>query len=151
MVKGNGFIFRVSTILLLLIFSSSGTVRSQSAAAYNDQVAVPESSKKWKSQVPYDERAAYEQMLKLKQSFQASLSFLPSSFQPQNSQYTVDVAKISIIFLAIGGVILLLIFIFLILRFCCKKCMGPIKASQITRTYRNFTWFVMSKFYLIFN
>lgn len=110
------------------------------------QVSIPESSKKWKSLVSYEDRTVYEAMLIMKDSFQASLEVLPKSFQPEDESYIKHVAVIAIGFSVFAGIALVLIGLFLVLRFCCNKCVGPIKSSQVTRAYRNITWFLMSKF-----
>ncbi len=109
-----------------------------------NQLAVPESSKKWKSTVKYEERNEYEKLLKQKASFQISLSFLPKAYKPESADYLKTVASIILVFCVIAAFSFVLFTIFLILRFCCKKCVGPIKASQVSRAYRNVTWFLMS-------
>ena len=120
-------------------------IANGTSAATSNQVAIPESSKKWKSRVIYEERQEYEKMLKMKNSFQASLSFLPKSYMPESKEYLSKVSMIALVFLVLSGLFFVLIIIFLILRFCCNKCKGPVKTSQVTRAYRNITWFLMSK------
>ena len=125
---------------------SSDTSNNNSTFNPSDQVSIPESSKKWTSKVSYEERQQYESMLLLKKSFQGSLNFLPISFHPESSEY---VAKVGIIlegFIAISLFVLTLIILYLIMRFGCKKFIGPIKSSQVTRSYRNLTWILMSKY-----
>lgn len=112
-------------------------------------VSIPESSKKWTSNLTTDERQQYESMLDMKNSFKISLTFLPKSFRPDDLQYKINIQKVIGIFLGFAIVTILLIFIFMILRFCFKKCVGPVKSSQVTRAYRNITWLIMSKDYLI--
>ncbi len=112
-------------------------------------VSIPESSKKWTSNLTTDERQQYESMLDMKNSFKISLTFLPKSFRPDDLQYKINIQKVIGIFLGFAIVTILLIFIFMILRFCFKKCVGPVKSSQVTIAYRNITWLIMSKDYLI--
>lgn len=87
----------------------------------------------------------YESYLDLKNSFQASLEYLPKTFHPEKDDYQQKVSLILIGFMVLAGFVLILDLIFLIMRFCCKKCVGPIKSSQVTRGYRNFTWILMGK------
>lgn len=87
----------------------------------------------------------YESYLDLKNSFQASLEYLPKTFHPEKDDYQQKVSLILIGFMVLAGFVLFLDIIFLIMRFCCKKCVGPIKSSQVTRGYRNFTWILMGK------
>lgn len=145
MLKRNGFILSVTVVLLLGMLPFNVFAASSSAGTVTSEVAVPESSKKWVSELTYEDRVAYEGMLKMKNSFQASLEFLPKDFHPEDSQYRTQVSKISLVFIVFGAIVLLPILLFVILRFACKKCVGPIKASQVTRTYRNLTWLIMSK------
>jgi hypothetical protein len=109
---------------------------------------IPESSKKWNSSVSYEERQNYESYLDLKNSFQSSLEYLPKTFHPEKNDYQQKVSLILFAFMVLAGFVLFLDLIFLIMRFCCKKCVGPIKSSQVTRGYRNFTWILMGTNFL---
>jgi hypothetical protein len=113
----------------------------------NGNVKIPESSKKWTSNLSYEQRRQYENMLDMKNSFKISLYFLPPNFRPEDKNYRRDVQKVVVIFLAVATLITILILIFLILRFGFKKCLGPTKSSQVTRTYRNLTWLVLSNYF----
>ncbi len=125
----------------------SSSVNSSDNSAINKlndaQNFIPESSKKWNSSVSFEERQIYESYLELKNSFQASLEYLPKTFHPEKDDYQQKVSLILIGFMVLAGFVLFLDLIFLIMRFCCKKCVGPIKSSQVTRGYRNFTWILM--------
>lgn len=111
----------------------------------SDQLASPESSKNWKSLISYEDRKYYENLLLIKKSFQVSLPFLPQEFHPESKTYFDQINSILIGFLIVSGVITSLVFFYLVMRFCCNKCIGPIKSSQITKSYRNITWILMSK------
>lgn len=87
-------------------------------------------------------------MLVLKNSFKKSFKTLPQSFRVEDSKYITSIGQVTFAFSAFGFIILFLILIYIALRFCCKKCVGPIKINQITRTYRNITWVLMSKYKL---
>jgi hypothetical protein len=76
-------------------------------------------------------------------AFGASLNLPINSFQPQNKEYQENVSGIALIFLILSGVILGLVIMFMILRLGLKKCVGPIKASQVTKAYRNITWILL--------
>lgn len=113
--------------------------------AGNEHVAIPASSKNWNSSLTLEERNQYELMINLKSSFAVSLEFLPKTFEPESAQYLIDVGKISFGFGIIAGFVLLLVFFYLMLRFCCKKCIGPVKTSQVSKKYKKITWVLLSK------
>lgn len=89
-------------------------------------------------------------MLRMKNSFAAQIGLPPKTFRPEDLDYLTKVARIAIAFTIASFIILALIIAFCILRFGFKKCMGPIKMSQVTRSYRNITWIVMSNILLIY-
>jgi len=89
-------------------------------------------------------------MIDLKNSFASTLTYLPQHFEPENPEYLQRVFQIMVNFFYAVGAIGFLVLVYLVLRFCCKKCVGPVKMSQITRSYRNTTWIILSnhEFYL---
>ncbi len=99
----------------------------------------------WESELSEQEKISYKKMIDLKNSFASSLTYLPEYFEPENPEYLQRVFQIMINFLYAVGVIGFLVLVYLVLRFCCKKCVGPVKMSQITRSYRNATWIILSK------
>jgi hypothetical protein len=115
-----------------------------------DQLATPELSKNWKSLISYEDRKYYEDLLLIKKSFQVSLPFLPQEFHPESKTYYDQINTILFGFLIVSGVVTLLVLTYLAMRFCCNKCIGPIKSSQITKSYRNLTWIFMSTYYFNF-
>lgn len=100
------------------------------------------SSNIWESSLTEEQRQEYEAMLELKTSFSGSLSFLPTSFSPEKSNYWTNLNYIIIVFTIIGAFPLGFILFYLVVRFVCKKCRGPEKVSQVTRVYRNVSWVV---------
>jgi hypothetical protein len=118
-------------------------VQDYSSDSYADDADV---TSKWNSKLTEGERLSYKKMINLKNSFAASLPYLPQFFQPEDPKYLEKVFQIMINFFYFVGSIAFLILIYLVLRFCCKKCQGPTKMSQITRSYINYTWIILSKF-----
>ena len=86
-------------------------------------------------------------MIKLKESFKRTFQSLPKSFRIEDFDYIYSVGQVASAFIIFGLSILFFIILYLILRFGCKKCVGPVKASHVTRFYRNLTWFILSIFY----
>lgn len=75
------------------------------------------------------------------------LKNLPKTLRIEDPDYYSGLLKINIVFFIFAGVILLLIFIYLLLRFCCKKCIGPVKNSQVTKSYKQTTAALTSNIY----
>jgi hypothetical protein len=88
-------------------------------------------------------------MIKLKNSFKRSFATLPRTFSIEDPSYLPNIGKVALAFTVFAGVILFFIFLYIILRFCFNKCIGPVKMNQITRAYRNVTWFLLSKYFII--
>lgn len=132
--------FAKFSILAILLISQSNacsiSLRSLSSLSSS-------SEGKWKSSLTEKQRLEYEEMIALKDSFAASLSFLPSAFGPEDPNYWRSLRKIVITFAAISAFPILFIIFYLVVRFILKKCRGPTKVSQVTRNYRNCTWIIV--------
>ena len=102
--------------------------------------ATSSSNSKWHSKLTQEERDKYYEMIELKQSFAASMSFLPRNFSPEMSSYWTSLDYVVYIFLGIGAFPFAFVLFYFIVRFWCKKCRGPEKASKVTKSYRNITW-----------
>jgi hypothetical protein len=87
-------------------------------------------------------------MIQLKESFKRSFPSLPKTFRIEDYDYLYSVGQVATAFIIFGLVILFFIILYLILRLGFKKCIGPVKASQVTKFYRNLTWFILSIIYL---
>lgn len=98
---------------------------------------------KYKSNLTNEEREQYEEMIDLKQSFSASLDSVSVSFSPEKQSYWDGLNHITLVFFLLSLFPIAIIIIYLLLRFLCKKCSGPRKATDITRFYRNSTWVFM--------
>ena len=109
------------------------------------------SNSKWESKLTQEERDKYYEMIELKESFAASMSFLPKNFSPEMQSYWTSLDYVVYIFLGIGAFPFAFVLFYFIVRFWCKKCRGPEKASQVTKSYRNITWilFMITSFILI--
>ena len=95
---------------------------------------------KYQSSLTQGEREEYENEIDLKRSFSAALDKVYDSFSPEKEGYWDGLNYITFMFFIIALFPIVLIFIYLILRFLCKKCSGPRKATDITRFKRNCTW-----------
>ena len=113
----------------------------------SNESSITSSLSPWNSNLTLVERNAYRKMINLKDSFASGLPYLPQFFQPENPQYLAQVFLIMIDFFYFMGAVSILIFFYLVLRFCFKKCVGPIKMSKVTRGYRNFTWILFSNYF----
>lgn len=96
--------------------------------------------KKYQSKLTQSEREEYENEIDLKRSFSAALDKVYDSFSPEKQGYWDGLNYITFMFFIIALFPIVLIFVYLILRFLCKKCSGPRKATDITRFKRNCTW-----------
>lgn len=112
----------------------------QSPRQLNLLLSSSVSNSKWNSNLTIEERDAYYEMIKLKQSFAASMSFLPRNFSPEMESYWSSLDYVVYIFLGIGAFPFAFVIFYFIVRFWCKKCRGPEKASKVTKSYRNITW-----------
>ncbi len=83
-------------------------------------------------------------MIDLKESFKLSIKSLPKSFRIQDDDYYQQIFVVVKGFTIMALLVLGFIIFYLFLRFFCKKCVGPVKISHITKTYRNSTWFFLS-------
>jgi len=52
----------------------------------------------------------------------------------------MEVNGYGLIFYGLGGFFIILIIIYMILRFGCGKCVGPTTMKEINRSFRNITW-----------
>ena len=108
-----------------------------------------EESSSEKSQISQEEREAYEEIIKLKRSFSSTMSYIPQNFTPEKPKYWEELDFLLIIFVVIALFPFIFICLYLMLRFVCKKCTGPKKLKQVTKIYRNVTWFIMITFTII--
>ena len=97
----------------------------------------------YESQLTDKEREKYEDMIKIKRSFSASMDDVYDSFNPEKEDYWKGLNSITFLFFIFALIIIIVIIIYLILRFCFKKCSGPRKATDISRGYRNSAWVFM--------
>ena len=100
----------------------------------------------YESSLSPEERNAYEEIIKLKRSFSTTMSYIPQNFTPEKPKYWEELDYLVIVFIIIAFIPLIVICIYLILRFVCKKCAGPKKLKQVTKIYRNITWLIMISF-----
>jgi hypothetical protein len=129
----------------LVEISDSPRILQQTDEVEDSEDETEPSTDEWQSKLTEAEKISYKKMINLKNSFAASLPYLPKHFTPEDLDYIVKVFQIMINFFYFVLAIGFLVLVYLILRFCCKKCVGPVKISQITRSYRNFTWIILSK------
>ena len=106
-------------------------------------INLSETDNESKSSLNEEERVHYEEMINLKRSFTSSTSFLPQSFSPENEEYWSQLKTLLIVFIVIAVFPTLFIIFYLIMRFIFKKCAGPKKISDVSKTYRNITWGLM--------
>lgn len=102
--------------------------------------------KTYTSRLTKEEVESYMDEVSYKNSFireEAVLSNLPKSFQPQDSKYLDGIIKFNIIFFIFGGIILALVIGYCILRFCFKKCLGPLSLRQVDKAYKTVTWIIV--------
>lgn len=95
------------------------------------------------SKLSQEDREAYEEMIKLKRSFSSTTSYIPQNFTPEKSNYWEKLDFLVFVFVIIAILPFLIISFYLLLRFGCKKCRGPKKLKQVSKVYRNLTWFIM--------
>jgi hypothetical protein len=90
-----------------------------------------------------EERKAYEDIIDLKRSFSSTMSYIPQSFAPEKEQYWEKLEYLLVIFIIIAAFPAAFIIFYLFVRFVLHKCTGPKKIKQVTKMYRNMTWFIM--------
>ena len=90
-----------------------------------------------------EERKAYEDIIDLKRSFSSTMSYIPQSFAPEKEKYWEKLEYLLVIFIIIAAFPAAFIIFYLFVRFVLHKCTGPKKIKQVTKMYRNMTWFIM--------
>ena len=90
-----------------------------------------------------EERKAYEDIIDLKRSFSSTMSYIPQSFAPEKEEYWEKLEYLLVIFIIIAAFPAAFIIFYLFMRFVLHKCTGPKKIKQVTKMYRNMTWFIM--------
>ena len=90
-----------------------------------------------------EERKAYEDIVDLKRSFSSTMSYIPQSFAPEKEEYWEKLEYLLVIFIIIAAFPAAFIIFYLFVRFVLHKCTGPKKIKQVTKMYRNMTWFIM--------
>ena len=90
-----------------------------------------------------EERKAYEDIIDLKRSFSSTMSYIPQSFAPEKEEYWEKLEYLLVIFIIIAAFPAAFIIFYLFVRFVLHKCTGPKKIKQVTKMYRNMTWFIM--------
>ena len=90
-----------------------------------------------------EERKAYEDIIDLKRSFSSTMSYIPQSFAPEKEEYWEKLEYLLVIFIIIAAFPAVFIIFYLFVRFVLHKCTGPKKIKQVTKMYRNMTWFIM--------
>ena len=90
-----------------------------------------------------EERKAYEDIIDLKRSFSSTMSYIPQSFAPEKEEYWEKLEYLLVIFIIIAAFPAAFIIFYLFVRFDLHKCTGPKKIKQVTKMYRNMTWFIM--------
>src|SRR3569833_2223369 len=85
----------------------------------------------------------FKVMISQNKAFSASLKIHFNSFSPETGRYKEQIYPIAFVFLIFAGVILFLTLCYMLLRLVFKKCVGPIKASQVTKGYRNISWILL--------
>ena len=88
-------------------------------------------------------------MIDIKESLKYSFKELPKTFRIEDRQYIDAIWQASSGFVVLAVITLCFVFLYLFLRFFSKKCIGPVKVSHITRSYRNLTWIMLSILKLI--
>lgn len=110
-------------------------------------ISLSESSESaFESKISQEEREAYEEIIKLKRSFSSTMSYIPQNFTPEKPKYWEELDYLLIVFVIIALFPFLFICFYLLMRFVFKKCTGPRKLKQVTKNYRNITWFIMIAF-----
>ena len=97
----------------------------------------------FESTLTAEERASYEEMVSMKRSFSTTMSYVPQSFSPEKESYWHDLNVLVTIFFCIAILPFVCIIIYLVMRFVCKKCVGPQKLAKVNKLYRNITWVLM--------
>ena len=95
---------------------------------------------RYQSNISQEDREKYEQIIDLKKSFSASMDLDSENFCPEKENYFSRLNHVTLIFFLFSLFPLILIILYLILRFLLKKCTGPKKSTEINRFYRNSTW-----------
>ena len=90
-----------------------------------------------------EERKSYEDIIDLKRSFSSTMSYIPQSFAPEKEEYWEKLEYLLVIFIIIAAFPAAFIIFYLFVRFVLHKCTGPKKIKQVTKMYRNMTWFIM--------
>ena len=90
-----------------------------------------------------EERKSYEDIIDLKRSFSSTMSYIPQSFAPEKEEYWEKLEYLLVIFIIIAAFPAAFIIFYLFMRFVLHKCTGPKKIKQVTKMYRNMTWFIM--------
>ena len=96
-----------------------------------------------------EDRKPYEEMIQLKRSFSSTMDYIPQSFSPEKETYWEQLNHLLIIFVIIAIFPLIFILFYLFMRFVLKKCAGPKKIKQVTKSFRNFTWIIMIVFSIL--
>ena len=108
-----------------------------------------ESDSSYENTLSEEDRTSYEEMIQLKRSFSSTMDYIPQSFSPETETYWKQLNHLLIIFVIIAIFPLIFILFYLFMRFVLKKCAGPKKIKQVTKTYRNFTWIIMIVFSIL--
>jgi hypothetical protein len=82
-------------------------------------------------------------MIDLKNSFKRSITSLPRTFRIEDPDYLPGIGQVALAFTIFSCIVLIFVILYVFLRFTCNKCVGPTKLSQITKSYRNITWFLV--------
>jgi hypothetical protein len=92
-------------------------------------------------------------MIDLKNTFKRSIESLPRTFRIEDPDYLPGIGRVALAFTVFSGIVFVFVMLYVFIRFSCNKCVGPTKLNQITKTYRNITWFlvIISFFGLIAN
>ena len=90
-----------------------------------------------------EERESYEEIIVLKRSFSSTMSYIPQSFSPEKEDYWKQLNFLLIVFAIIAAFPTIFIIFYFVMRFGFKKCAGPKKIKQVTKMYRNITWFII--------
>lgn len=98
---------------------------------------------KMQSNLTQEERRKYEEKIDLKRAFSAREEKIFNSFKPEVKDYWKGLNYVTFLFFLLALFPITLILVYIILRFCFKKCTGPRKATDITRFTRNCTWVLM--------
>ena len=71
------------------------------------------------------------------------MSYIPKSFSPEKEDYWKQLNFLLIVFVIIAAFPTIFIIFYFVMRFGFKKCVGPKKIKQVTKMYRNITWFII--------